>query len=135
VACPHCLSTDWAFEPSTGRGTVYSYTVVHRPPQPGFDPPYVLAIVDLDEGWSMLTNVVGVEPGDVRIGQRVAVRFEDVTDEVALPCFAPATGEAAPRGAAVARAARREAARAGSTDHGGRDDVTTPRPLSKEEHP
>jgi len=90
VACPHCLSTEWRYQPSTGRGTVYSHTVVHRPPGPGFDPPYVLAIVDLDEGWSMLTNVVGCDVHDVHVGQAVRVRFDPAGDDVVLPVFEPA---------------------------------------------
>lgn len=94
VACPHCLSTEWSYQPSTGRGTVYSWTVVHRPPGPGFDPPYVLAVVDLEEGWSMLTNIVGPDggsgpPDDVRvhIGQAVRVRFDDLAPDLVLPVF------------------------------------------------
>lgn len=90
VACPHCLSTEWDYRPSSGRGSVYSFTVVHRPPGPGFDPPYVMAIVDLDDGWSMLTNVIGCDVHEVRIGQPVTVRFEDLTSNVALPVFVPA---------------------------------------------
>lgn len=94
VACPHCWSTDWRYEPSAGTGTVYSHTVVHRPPGPGFDPPYVLAIVDLDadrsgDGWSMLTNIVGCDVHEVHIGQRVAVCFDELTPEITLPAFAP----------------------------------------------
>lgn len=93
VACPHCLATGWRYQPSTGRGTVYSWTVVHRPPGPGFDPPYVLAVVDLEEGWSMLTNLVGPggpgsgPPHDVHIGQAVRVRFDDITPDLVLPVF------------------------------------------------
>ena len=90
VACPHCLSTGWAYEPSTGTGTVYSFTVVHRPPGPGFDPPYVMAVVDLDDGWSMLTNVVGCDVHEVHIGQAVRVRFDRVAPDVVLPVFEPA---------------------------------------------
>jgi uncharacterized OB-fold protein len=96
VACPHCLATDWSYRPSTGRGTVYSHTVVHRPPGPGFEPPYVLAVVDLDEGWSMLTNVVGCDVHDVHIGQAVQVRFDDVAPGVVVPVFAPAPAPPAP---------------------------------------
>jgi len=94
VCCPRCLSEDWTWAESSGRGTVYSYTVCHRAPEPGFDPPYVLAIVDLEEGWSMLSNVVGCDPGDVRTGMAVAVAWERLDDEIVLPVFAPA-GDAA----------------------------------------
>lgn len=59
VACPGCLSENWTYETSTGRGRVYSATVVHRAPGPGFPVPFGLGIVDLDEGWSMLATLVG----------------------------------------------------------------------------
>ncbi|GAY08307.1 Zn-ribbon domain-containing OB-fold protein [Pseudonocardia sp. N23] len=58
VACPTCLSEDWTYEHSAGRGRVYSATVVHKPPSPGFAVPFRLGIVDLDEGWSILTEFV-----------------------------------------------------------------------------
>lgn len=63
VACPHCLSENWSYEPSSGRGRVYSATVVRKPPSPGFEVPLRLGIVDLDEGWSLLANFVA-GPGD-----------------------------------------------------------------------
>lgn len=88
VACPHCLSTDWSYAPSSGRGVVYSWTIVHRPPGPGFDPPYIIAIVDLDEGWSMLTNLVMPDGHEPRIGQPVAVGFQPEGD-LLLPIFEP----------------------------------------------
>jgi uncharacterized OB-fold protein len=63
IACPACLSENWSYQPSDGRGRVYSATVVHKPPSPGFAVPFRLGIVDLDEGWSMLTELVG-GPGE-----------------------------------------------------------------------
>jgi uncharacterized OB-fold protein len=62
--------------------------VVHRSPRPELETPYVLAIVDIDEGWSLLTNVVGCEPRDVRIGMAVCVSFLERLDRV-IPVFAP----------------------------------------------
>jgi uncharacterized protein len=59
ICCPACLSEDWAYESSSGRGVVYSSTLVRRSPRPGIDAPYELAIVDLEEGWSMLANLLG----------------------------------------------------------------------------
>lgn len=88
LVCPACRSSRWSWATSAGRGSVYSFTVVHRAPRPGFDPPYVLAVVDLDEGLELMTNLVGVEPDAVSIGQRVRVewrRFAGVT----LPMFTP----------------------------------------------
>lgn len=90
VACIHCGSTDWQWAPSIGGGTVYSFTAVHRPPGPGFDVPFVLAAVDLDDGWTMMTNIVDCPADAVVIGMRVGVRFVAVSEEISLPCFAPA---------------------------------------------
>jgi hypothetical protein len=89
-ACTACLSERLEWVPSSGRGTVYSFTTVYRPQQPAFETPYVCAIVELDEGWHMLTNLVGLELEDVRIGMRVEVAFHAVSDEVTLPYFRPA---------------------------------------------
>jgi uncharacterized protein len=75
----------------SGRGTVHTYTVVHRAMDPrAFPAPYVLAVVELDEGPRMLTNVVDVDPAAVEIGMRVAVCFERVDDDITVYPFAPA---------------------------------------------
>jgi uncharacterized OB-fold protein len=58
IACPSCLSEDWEYRASSGRGIVYSATVVHKAPSAEFAVPYSLAVVDLDEGWSMLANLL-----------------------------------------------------------------------------
>lgn len=89
VACPACHSERWRYRTSSGRGTVHSFTVVHRAPTGDFDPPYVVADVDVEEGWNLMTNIVGCAAGGVRIGQRVAVAFQDVGDDAVLPVFAP----------------------------------------------
>lgn len=76
----------------SGRGTVYSYTVAHRPaaPQWAGDTPYVIAIVALEEGPHMTTNIVGCDPAAVRIGMPVVVAFDDVAPGVTLVKFRPA---------------------------------------------
>lgn len=56
-ACPGCMAADWHYVPSAGRGTVYSVTVVHRAPGPGFDTPFALAVIDLDDGATLLSHV------------------------------------------------------------------------------
>ncbi|MFZ4515139.1 MAG: Zn-ribbon domain-containing OB-fold protein [Acidimicrobiia bacterium] len=89
VACPHCGSEDWEYRESSGRGLVYSMTTIYRPPLPAFAAPYTLAIVDLEEGWSMLSRVVGCAAEDVHIGMRVQVTWEDAAPGVALPNFKP----------------------------------------------
>ena len=81
--------SDWA--ESSWRGTVYSYTIVHRPPRPDFAVPYVVAIVELDEGWHMLTNLVDVAPATVHVGMPVEVVFRAMSDEITLPYFGPPT--------------------------------------------
>ena len=89
--CPECLSRDLAPEAVSGRAIVHTYTVNHQPWIPGFEPPYVVAIVELEgqEGLRLTTNLVNCEPADVSIGMRVKVVFEDVGDGVFLPLFEP----------------------------------------------
>lgn len=88
--CPGCLSRELAPEPVSGRGVVHTYTVNHQPWIPGFDPPYVVAIVELAEqqGLRLTTNLVGcTSEEDVEIGMPVMVVFEDVGEGVFLPLF------------------------------------------------
>lgn len=91
LLCPGCGSRDIRWERMSGKGTVYTLAIQYRPQGPGFvdDVPYITALIDLDEGPRMLSNLVGVEPdpSNVPIGKRVEVVFEDVTPEVTLPKF------------------------------------------------
>jgi acetyl-CoA acetyltransferase/uncharacterized OB-fold protein len=91
--CPACGSRSWAPTPVSGRATVVGFTVNGHQWLPGFEPPYVVAVVALAEDPTvrLTTNVVGCEPGDVHVGQVVQVRFEQ-HDDVWLPLFEP-TGE------------------------------------------
>jgi uncharacterized OB-fold protein len=75
LICPGCQRRDWEWRTSDGRGTVYSHTTVHRAPETDFLTPYVLAIVDLWEGWSMLTTIVDQSATQVAIGDAVEVRW------------------------------------------------------------
>lgn len=89
-ACPRCGGESWTWTASSGRGTVYSASVVHRPPSPDFAVPYVVAVVDLDdEGWSLLANVVGCEPARVAIGMAVTLAWGRTPEGAALPVFTP----------------------------------------------
>ena len=90
--CPRCLSSSTEWVRASGRGAAYSFTVTHQNQAPGFreELPYVLAIVELDEGVRIMTNVVGCAPDAIRIGMRVEVVFDDVTAEITLPKFRPA---------------------------------------------
>ena len=88
--CPHCMSMKLSWRTSRGEGTVYTYTIIRQIGHPAFRElaPYVVAWIDLDEGFRMLSNVVGVDAGNVHIGQRVGVTWED-QDGVSLPLFTP----------------------------------------------
>ena len=92
--CPICFSrhTDWIR--ASGKGSVYTYAIVHRAPHPGLieDVPYITALVELDEGVLVPTNIVGVdpEPDKVTIGMPVEVVFEKISEEITLPKFTPA---------------------------------------------
>lgn len=90
VACTHCFSLDWEWVEATGHGTLYSYTEIHRAPVPGFKTPAVFAIVELEEGVTMFTNVVQCAPERLRIGMPLKVVFEPLTAEISLPKFEPA---------------------------------------------
>lgn len=88
-ACPKCGSFDWTWERSSGKGKLYSWTVIHRALQPGFadDVPYAAAVVELDEGVRVVSHVVGVAPDALRIDMPLEVIFDKVTPEVTLPKF------------------------------------------------
>jgi uncharacterized OB-fold protein len=92
--CTACSSTSLSFVEARGTGSVYSYTVVHRSPHPAFTPPYVVALVRLDEGPVLLTNITGCAPEDVRCDMRVRVAWEPpLEDGRRVPVFTPSTGE------------------------------------------
>jgi uncharacterized OB-fold protein len=79
--CPHCLGdTEW--EEAAGVGTIYSYTVMRRAAEP-----YVVAYVTLDAGPTMLTNIVGCDFDQVRIGQRVRLAWVPTEGGPPMPCF------------------------------------------------
>jgi uncharacterized OB-fold protein len=90
VACTHCFSLDWEWVEASGRGTLYSYTEIHRAPVPGFKTPAVFAIIELEEGVTMFSNVVECAPGQLQIGMPLQVVFETLAEEIALPKFRPA---------------------------------------------
>lgn len=76
--CPHCQSLEWEALRLGGRGTVYSYTIHHHPPLPGFPTPHVIALVGFPEGTRLLGGLRGVAADRVAIGMPVAVEFETV---------------------------------------------------------
>ena len=91
--CPACLGRELAVEAVSGRAVVHAFTINHHAWIPGFDPPYVIAIVELpeQEGLRLTTNIVGCAPDDVRTGMPVEVTFEE-HDDVWIPLFRPAGG-------------------------------------------
>ncbi len=77
--CSHCGARELQWEPAKGLGKVASFSVVHRAPIPAFkgNGPYVLALIDMDEGFRFMCNVVHCDPESVRIGNRVRVVYEE----------------------------------------------------------
>ena len=96
-ACPHCFSQELGWRPASGRGTVYSYTVVKSNAPSGFiaDMPYVVAVIRLEEGVRMLSNIVECDLEQLRCDMPVQVTFERLNDEFTLPKFRPASADSA----------------------------------------
>lgn len=88
--CPRCGSLASAAAGLGGRGTVYSYAILHHPVHPAFDFPVVGVLVDLEEGIRVLSNLTDVEPAAVRIGMPVEVHFVATADGPTIPVFRPA---------------------------------------------
>ena len=89
--CTACMSDRVEWVKTSGRATVLSYTIIYRPVTQAFagNVPYVVAMVTLDEGPQMMTNIVGCEPEKVHIGMPVQVTFDDWTEEISVPKFKP----------------------------------------------
>lgn len=87
--CASCNSFDWEWARSSGRGTVYTWSVIERPLHPAFakDVPYAPAVVELEEGVRLLSHVADCTPDALEIGLPVEVFFDAVTPEVTLPKF------------------------------------------------
>ncbi len=89
-ACGVCGSLEWDTVESSGRGTLYSYVVVHYPQVPSFEYPLPIGLVELEEGTRVVANLDGVDLDDIRIGMAVRAEFVDCDDELSLPVFVPA---------------------------------------------
>lgn len=89
--CPKCAARKVSWFAASGRGSLYSYVIHHRP-APGFTPPYSIAVVELDEGPRMLTNIVECPqtPEALQLDMRLEVVFEPLSAEIHLPLFRPA---------------------------------------------
>lgn len=93
AVCPACLSDDLVWTSVSGRGVVHAFTIPSRHPNPAFAArlPYVVALVELEEGPRILSNLVVVDPtpAAVKIGMPVEIVYDDVTEEITLPRFRP----------------------------------------------
>ena len=87
--CPFCFEFSITWTEMSGKGTVHSFSVVYQNGTPPWadEVPYVVGYVALDEGPQMMSNITGIDPSEVRIGQRVEVYFDDATPDVTLPKF------------------------------------------------
>ena len=95
--CPGCASREVEVFSASGRATLHSYVINERAmPGSGFEPPYSIAVVELEEGPRMLTNVVDIEqtPEALVLDMNLEVKFEPVSNDIALPLFRPASAEA-----------------------------------------
>jgi uncharacterized protein len=87
--CPCCHTLEWDTVRASGRGTVHSYVVPRQPRPPAFPEPYVVVLVDLEEGTRLVSNLVEIEPEAVRIGMPVELVVTKVDAELTLPLFRP----------------------------------------------
>ena len=89
--CPHCASRSVSVFRASGRATLYSYVINERP-APGFDAPYAIAVVELEEGPRMMTNISDSPqtPEALVLDMPLEVRFEELSPEISLPLFRPA---------------------------------------------
>jgi uncharacterized OB-fold protein len=92
LLCPHCNETKWTWTSTSGRGRIFSYVVYHRVYHPGFaeEVPYAVAVIELDEGPRMVSNVIGIAPDKLACDLRVEVVYQPITDTITLPKFKPA---------------------------------------------
>ncbi len=88
--CPGCSSDSVEVIPASGKGTLYSYVINHRP-HPAFDGPYSIAVVTLEEGPRMMTNIINCDqtPEALELDMDVEVVFEKMSDDISLPYFQP----------------------------------------------
>jgi len=85
--CPKCRSFEKEWAPSTGKGAVYSWVTYQESPHPGFKAPYSVALVEMEEGVRLVSNMVDIKPEEISIGMPVEVVFEDIAEGLTLPKF------------------------------------------------
>jgi uncharacterized protein len=87
--CPHCQSLDWDTVAAGGRGTVYSYVMPQYPPMPFLEYPYIVVLVELEEGIRLVSNLIDIAPPDVEVGMPVEVCYQSFEDDLVLHQFRP----------------------------------------------
>ncbi len=87
--CPECGSWNWEWQPSSGRGRVFTWTVVNRPMHPAFvdECPYAPVVIEMEEGVRLLSEIIDCKPEDLAMDMAVEVLYDIVTDDVTLPKF------------------------------------------------
>ncbi len=90
--CANCHSTSYSWEPVSGRGIVYTYTIVHRGPTPAYQAgaPYAIVHAAMDEGFRMVGTITGIDPESVTIGAPIRVVYTDLSPEWTIAEFEPA---------------------------------------------
>ncbi len=91
IICPVCHAPDTEWITASGKGSVYTFTVFHTALHEAFlqDIPYVTAVIELEEGPHLLSNIIECEHSNIRCGMPVAVTWEDINEEFSLPKFKP----------------------------------------------
>ena len=89
--CANCGSKEWSWQPSSGRGKIYSWTITHQPLLRNFPEPvpYASIVVELEEGVRMVSGLRGLAPSELRLDLPVEVLFEDAGEDMRLPFFRP----------------------------------------------
>jgi hypothetical protein len=85
--CPHCNALSWDTIESSGRGEVFSFVMPQHPPYPWFEYPYIVVLVELEDGIRLVSNLCDIAPDDVTIGMRVEVFYAHFADGLVLPQF------------------------------------------------
>jgi len=90
--CPKCRSDEADWQTCTGKGEVYTFTTMYRPVAGDMTLPFVIGVIALkgSGGLRIISNIVGVDPGEIEIGMPVEVVWEDMSDDLAIPRFRPA---------------------------------------------
>lgn len=87
ILCTHCGGRELHWRPASGQGRIATFTVVRHAVSPAYEAPYVVALVDLEEGPRMMSHIVDCDPDAVRVGAAVTVQFENWSESLTMPVF------------------------------------------------